>query len=229
MSITLGIYDLFAYLIPGMAYLFVINEFSKLAGRPLLDVTAISQSGENAPGIVVLILLLAGAYLTGHIFDIVAHWFVYRLIYRSKTSDDVLAGLKSRYPSLKLDFEAKDWVILLVLLRQRNLDLIRSYDKYEADSIMFRNISLLSFLVFMVAIGWVVINHASPWYLLLSAAALVICSLAYKSSRRFHAWFFESIYLSSLEYGNSLQEVMDYQKQRSARWIPQNRKRLSHP
>ena len=36
MSLTIGIYDLFAYIIPGLLYLFVLNEFLQLIGAAYL-------------------------------------------------------------------------------------------------------------------------------------------------------------------------------------------------
>ena len=39
MSIAIGIYDLFSYLIPGALYLYLINDFLRVVGWQYIDLT----------------------------------------------------------------------------------------------------------------------------------------------------------------------------------------------
>jgi hypothetical protein len=71
MSITLEIYDVFSYAIPGVLYLFTFNEGLKLLRLPFVD---ISQSN-NGYHFFLLALL---SYLVGHLFDYISHGIWYR-------------------------------------------------------------------------------------------------------------------------------------------------------
>ncbi len=66
MSFTLGLYDLFANLIPGFIYLFIFNETLRELGFAYFDVTQI----DNVPYFLLLAML---AYLVGHVMDYLAH------------------------------------------------------------------------------------------------------------------------------------------------------------
>ena len=68
MSITLGIYDFFAYLIPGLLYLFVFNEFLRSIGRSTLNIVSWFRMGQ-APDIILFVPILIGDYIIGQIFD----------------------------------------------------------------------------------------------------------------------------------------------------------------
>ena len=46
MSISLGIYDLFSYLIPGVLYLFVLNQFFRVIGWQSIDIASWLKPGQ---------------------------------------------------------------------------------------------------------------------------------------------------------------------------------------
>lgn len=208
MSITLGIYDLFSYLTPGILYLYVINELLKFFGKGLSDLLPATNGGTTIQDAMFVVLGLVVAFVAGHIFDLVARWFVFRLIYRDKTSQTVLTKLKARDSGANIQFEAKDWHLLLILLRQRNLAVAQAFDKHEADSIMFRNISLISLLMAFIMAARALLGNPFMWVLFM--IGLVICAMAASRSRTLHTWFFEGIYLAALEYGRSVAEVLAY-------------------
>lgn len=204
MSITLGIYDLFSYLIPGVLYLYVINETLRLFK---VDPTSLMPP---MPEGVLYILGLVLAFVTGHIFDLVARWLVFRLIFRDKTSQTVLETIQRRDVDANLQFVAKDWHLLLVLLRQRNFEVAQSFDKHEADSIMFRNISLIG-LAMALILGYRALTE-NPWLWIAAAIAALVFVMAARRSRTLHTWFFEGIFLAALEYGNSVGKVIENQE-----------------
>lgn len=223
MSITLGIYDLFSYLTPGILYLYAINEVLKLFSLSLNDLLPAVSNGSTAQDIMFAVLGLVAAFVTGHIFDMLARWFVFRLIYRDKTSQTVLDVLKVRDAGANIQFEAKDWHLLLVLLRQRNLEVAQSFDKHEADSIMFRNISLIALLMAFIVAARAVLGNPFQW--ILFVVGLVVCIMAASRSRTLHTWFFEGIYLAALEYGTSVDEVLAYKKEQVSK-VPQKTRRI---
>jgi hypothetical protein len=204
MSITIGIYDLFAYTLPGFLYLYVIYEF--------LDITRIVNI--NIIKLIVkanlleVLLIAVAAFLVGQIFDGAAHWFVFDVVQKYKTSQALLDRIKQRDSRVDIEFEAKDWHLLLILLRQRNLDVAQTFDKHEADSIMFRNISFMALLNSLVMAAGAVMEHSGYWIGVI--ISLFICVVSARRSRTLHGWFFEGIFLASLEYGRNIEQVLSW-------------------
>lgn len=204
MSISIGIYDLFAYTIPGLLYMYVAYEILALTG--VVEIDIVNQL--SSAGFLAVILVAIAAFLTGQIFDNLAHWFVFSLIYRDKTSQLMLDKIKQRDSGANIQFEAKDWHLLLVLLRQRNLEVAQTFDKHEADSIMFRNISLIALLNALVLGAKAIIENPTWWNG--AVISFVVCIVTARRSRTLHTWFFEGIFLAALEYGRSVEEVLVY-------------------
>ena len=212
MPFTLGFYDLFSYLIPGMLYLYVINEVMRLLN---VDLSAVfpGLAFSSLPDYVVFAFLLGIAYLAGHIFDNIARWFVFSLIYRGRKSLVVLNEIKKRDTSVNVQFEASDWHLLLIILRQRNLPVAHTFDKYEADSIMFRNISLIALWMGFIMAARAMLENPMLWFA--AAAAFGVCFLATRRSYKFHGWFFEGVFLAALAYGKTVNEVLEYDQTQS--------------
>ena len=77
----------------------------------------------------------------------------------------------------------------------------------SADSIMFRNISLIGFLMAFI-LGYRAITE-NPWLWIAVVIAILIFSMAARRSFTLHTWFFEGIFLAALEYGNSVSKVIE--------------------
>lgn len=212
MSISLGVYDFYAYIIPGLLYLFVTNELFRNVGWRFVDVGIWFQPGQ-APGIIFAIAILLLAYLVGHMLDIVAYQFYlilrYRLRHKEGVSDHQLNYLRKRYPYLDIQYNPKDWNTLFTLLRERNNDIAKVIDKYQADSIMLRNIA---FSMFLFAIMQVALFFTTGLWENLSVAmvSFLISSLSMNKSNRFRAWSYTTIFEASLGYGKTLKEVVEY-------------------
>jgi hypothetical protein len=216
MSITLGIYDLFSYLIPGVFYLFVVNEFLRSIGSKYFVMDAWIQQVQSS-SFALLIILLLGGYVVGHILDPLSQRFFnffYRLGGRITPPVKGLKMMKERHLELNIQFEPKDWDILLALIRQRNLEMAQVLDKFQADSKMLRNIAFgLLILVSTQIISFVSTNEIS--ILLNVLGELFLFYFAISKSNQFHLWFFEDTFKASLEYGSSLKKVIEYSKENS--------------
>lgn len=220
MSITLGMYDLFSYLIPGILYLYVINQLLGLFKADLFAVLPKTPNSAPLPDLILVTLGIVAAFVAGHIFDLVARVFVFRLIYRKKTSETILTNIKQRDTDAKIQFKADDWHVLLVLLRQRNLQVAQSFDKHEADSIMFRNISLIALLLGLISIARAILEN--PMFWILAVLGLIVCIMTARRSYTFHTWFFEGIFLAALEYGNTMDKVIGYNKKNKSEQSPRS-------
>jgi len=208
MSIAIGVYDFFSYTIPGVFYLYIIYEFLKLFKVDVNNLLSVIANTSTPFQVTILIIGLVTAFIVGHVFDMVAHFLVFNLMYRGKTSQIVLDKIKRRDNDANIQFEAKDWHLLLILLRQRNLPVAQTFDKHEADSIMFRNISLIALLTAFVMGAKATLDDPYLWITV--GAFLPVWIMAARRSFILHTWFFEGIFLSTLEYGNSVNKVLEY-------------------
>jgi hypothetical protein len=149
--------------------------------------------------------------LAKELFDVVSH-----MRNRKGTAERSLLEIIGRYPDMNIKFSPKDWSTLFVLLRIRNLELSKFIDKFNADALMLRNIS---FALILFTITYVVeFFITGDWaFLLTSVISLTFCILAFSRSEDFRARFFKHIYRASLEYGLSIEEVINYNKNKTQR------------
>jgi hypothetical protein len=212
MSVSLGIYDFFAYIIPGTLYLFVFNELLRSFGFKFINVISWFQPGQS-PNILLFVPVLIAAYIIGHIIDPLAynfyHKYIYRIRHKKKIYEKQLQYLKEGYPKLNIQFEPRDWTVLFTLLRERNVEITKVIDKYQADSMMLRNIALGTLVLAINYLGN--FFFLGSWaYLIVSLGILIISLLAINKSNQFRTWFYSAIYEASLGYGTDLKAVIQH-------------------
>ncbi len=212
MSITIGIYDFFSYIIPGVLYLFTFNEVLKLLRLQNLNISLLSN-------ITYLVFLGLLSYLVGHLFDYISHHIWYRLFYRGKSEERAYIRFKS-LPGIKAEFEPMQWPILLSIIRHNDMDLCNTIDKNKATSIMLRNVSFALFLLAIVSAVSTFNSGFSLNFALVTIAALIGCFVALLRGDVFNQWFYLLIYQQSLAYGSNLKEVLENNRQ--------NNKKKSH-
>ena len=211
MSFSIGIYDLFAYTIPGFLYIYMVYDFLQKLGVLRFGLSNLPALPDGY-GIFTFVLMLVSAHLLGHLVDPIAHWFVYRLFKPFKFSERVLPRVKQLHNDIDIKFQPKDWGLLFSMLRLRNQELARTIDTFEANSIMLRNISFGLFLLGALHTYSLFLNFT------LLLATLVIgfflfSFIARKRSHIFHIWFLTGIFESSLRFGTSLKEVIAYDQE----------------
>ena len=214
MSIDLGIYDLFSFIVPGLLYLYAFDELSRSIGWRYVDVNSWIVSGQM-PNLIFLFPILVAAYIVGHLFDSVSQKFFNLFSY----FDDNLEkndywykhAIKDRYPKLNIQFVPKDRTVLFTLIRQRNIEMAKVLDGFSANSIMLRNIAfglvLLSVVNFIFLFKTKVLD-----YLVAALIILVLSFLAILRSKKYKEWFNKDIFRASLEYGVSVEDVVGYSR-----------------
>ena len=211
MSITLGIYDLFSYLIPGMFYLYVFNEILRSVGLNHFQISVGIQQSQSL-SIILLVPILLGAFVIGHILDPISQRFfnfLYRISGRLTYPRRSLQEINERHPILNVRFQPKDWDILLSIIRQRNIEMARILDKFQADSKMLRNIAFG--LIFLSLTQITIFFSTKDFANLLNALGeITLFYFAISKSNQFYLWFFSDIFKASLEYGSDLVEVIEY-------------------
>jgi len=210
MSINLGFYDFFSYLIPGLLYLYVFNEFLRGTGQKFVDIGIWLQSGQ-APSLTVFIPILIGSYLVGHLLDPVAQR-LFKIFYHIRNPKKVYAqaldDMKAHHPNLDIKFDPKDWNLLLNFIRHRNLEMAHILDKFNADAIMLVNIALGLFSLTLIQAG--MFFSSNNWiYLINSAGVFILFLLSIFKCNQFRSWFFIGVFQAALEYGKDLEEVVE--------------------
>ena len=211
MSITLSIYDVFANLLPGLLYLFAINEFIKAVGFKGMDVSTLPASAQT------LGILFVG-YLLGHLFNALTYNGWYLLFYRDSSQHDrnnmksdsgkALASLRNQYPDLDFGtFLPRDSDILFSALQISNKELADRIEITRVTAIMMRNVSFGIFIFGMVA-GIHAVREASLNYVLVALACIVASRLALRQTARYYHWFFKEVFRAALLYGKSLPEII---------------------
>lgn len=194
MSITVGIYDLFSYTIPGALYLFLILETWRLV------------TGTNFPLDIGNIghLVVAGglSFLLGIIISPVSRIIYYPLFLRKQTMEEkVLEEIKMRYAEVQIDFTADQWPIIFAHIRREDLEIANNIDRSRAFNVMLRNISLgLSLFIVTQIVTFIQDGNIFP-HSIIVIASLIFLITTISQGLRFHELF----YLNIFEYAISTQ------------------------
>lgn len=216
MPISLGIYDVFANLLPGVLYLFAINEILKALGFPHMELTSQTFTLES-------FIILALGYLLGHIFNSFTYRWWFRLFYRyprgyernsgnskstNNPNEQVLKRLKQLYPDLHIKFSPRDMDLLFNAIQIKNKELADRIETTRANAIMMRNIS---FGLFLLGVSGI-INIIIHGFLLSHLGILLVCwlgsAISLVQTWKYYEWFSRDVFLTAINYGSTLDEVV---------------------
>ena len=214
MSISLSIYDLFANLLPGLLYLFAINEILKSLGGKYME---LNDATFNAGSL----LILALGYILGHIFNSFTYRGWYMLLYRYRKEEGrerdhaksdggkALHSLQKLYPDIKMRFYPRDADLLFNAIQIMNKELADRIEVLRANAIMMRNIS---FGLFLLAVAEL-INFVGQGFLFEYLGIGVVClfgsAISLFQTSKYYEWFYKDVFRTSIHYGDSLQAVVN--------------------
>ncbi|HCK66146.1 MAG TPA: hypothetical protein DHW49_07755 [Anaerolineae bacterium] len=216
MPISLGIYDVFANLLPGVLYLFAINEILRAVGAKHMELNNQTFTLES-------FIILALGYLLGHIFNNFTYRGWFRLFYRyprgyvrdkgksrdeNSPNEQALGSLKRLYPDLNIKFYARDADLLFNAIQIKNKELADRIETTRANAIMMRNIS---FGLFLLAIGEFIIfinEGFSLTYLGIVIACLLGSRISLAQTWKYYEWFYKDVFRTAITYGDSLDAVI---------------------
>src|SRR5258706_12625805 len=212
MSISLRIFDVFANLLPGLVYLFAIDEFIKSVGYKGIDVSTLPSSAQT-------IGILFIGYLLGHLFNALTYNGWYLLFYRESSFHDrnnmqsdsgkALTTLTNQYPDLDFgNFLPRDSDILFSALQVNNKDLAERIEITRVTAIMMRNVSFGLFIFGMVEIIYAV-RDTSLNNIWIALACVVASRLALTQTAKYYHWFFKDVFRIATLYGKSSSEVVN--------------------
>jgi hypothetical protein len=201
MSISVSIYDLFAYTIPGFLYLFLLDELFRLFGSSYWDVSTTDFSKYWLP-------ITLFAYLTGQIMDYVCHRLWTRIWYRVPSDERAYKKFVMVISKDKFDLNPKQWSLLLNMIRKEDHPTGEMLDRFIATSIMLRNISFGLILLALLNLYMAIQPSFSFYHIILMLGIMVFSAIALRRSDYFNLLFYSTIFYQAVLYGKDMQEVL---------------------
>ncbi len=190
MSIRIGLYDFFAYTLPGMLYVAIVGFWLSTLGLVRIDPLAVTQ----ASALVVLILAGVG-YVSGLLLDTFAYGWIRFFHPRNQVVTKAAFEQFARiYPAWTGRFTHNDWGILLRAIKSKSLEAAMDVEQHNVAAIMLRNISLG---LLLTAISFVVVaflDTSFGWNLVWAAAAIGFSIVAMRRSQVRRNWFYLAIF-----------------------------------
>ena len=201
MSIVISIYDIFAFTIPGLLYLFVINEWLRTFNYSKMDLFQLNL-------VVQWVAIMLLAYLVGQVLDFVGLRLWVRLWYRQPDEERAYKKFQTIRPDEKTNFNPSQWSILFALIQREDHVTAERIDRNIAIRILLRNVSfgllLYSFLQIYLSFQntFSLPNFLCAFFLL----AFSVASL--RKSDYYNILLYTSIFQHAALYGRNMQEVM---------------------
>lgn len=193
MSISVGVYDFFAYTLPGGLYLLFLWLLLKRLG-----VTTIPLATTD-PSIAQAVVIGTAAYLLGLIAAPLS-WNRWFLIFGPRDAPRAaFERVKKIYPDVSFGFSPPQWPVLEARLAREHGDILNKVDKFRATYIMLRSTCFaLVLLALLQMFSWV--GASSPRAadvlsaILMAAVLLFLSAIAARSSHRFANWSYSLVY-----------------------------------
>jgi hypothetical protein len=207
MSLTLGLYDVFANIVPGLVYLSLIYELSVFL-KLNISYSSVMSNSFLVIGLLVLALIL------GHILNRVSYTLWFRRFESYGASRRiVLESLSYQHP--ELGFEADDAELLLAVIKHNDFELSERIESNRANGIMMRNLSFGFFLHAIVSIMFLIKDGVSVAYISYLVCSLLFCILSIQRTKDFIRWFYRDIFLETLNYGDNVSEVLKLSRRKT--------------
>ncbi len=200
MTIQLGIYDFFAYAVPGGLYLLLLTYLLASFSGGKFDFASLSNLS-----LVQTLIFTVIAYLAGLVVDRIAV-FWYRIFEPRQLEDKVLEKLKQRYSNLEFRFQGKDWAVLIAYLQREKPETTSEIHRFNAIHIFLKNASFAFIILSVAEVVLLIINRFDWEYLLISVGAALSSIISARQAVRFKRWFFsanfEAVIAKGLEQGD---------------------------
>lgn len=199
MSSRLGIYDIFARIVPGGLYLASLVEFARVLNLIRFDWGTALNKLEVVPSIGLAII----AFILGSALDAISvRWHA---LFRLPSKG--LEAFKREHKDWKIEFQDKDWAILRAYVYTKDLNVADQIERHNALSIMMRNISLGLALLSVTEL----IQLIKTMDLRYSILVVTLMFLSYQAAiqaRNMNDWFYRSIYETIIAYRLDLEDMV---------------------
>lgn len=183
MSLTLGIYDVFSYMLPGSVYLIIIFHQFNWAKNIL----------QNQIQLGWIVAFLGLSYVTGILFDYLAVVLWYRFFATKNLHLSELEKFKRNNPNLEIRFTDKQWAVLQSYASLHSNENTHT-DRYATQKIMLRNISFGLLILTFIHLFLFFTNQYSELNLIVFLGAFFLSIISGKSAQKFDHWMVSKIY-----------------------------------
>ncbi len=186
MSIRVGTYDFFAYLIGGVFFLANILYIAQKFLPIPIDIAKLSSTEFLVFGVM--------AYVLGHVVHQISNRLWYRFFMPKDLHKKTMKELSNELPSIKINFDDADWYTLLAYIKRNSVEMAQDVEHFHAISIMLRSTSF-SLLLFSLTFGVEFFtNNYSYAMLVFSILTMILSIILVQTSVKNHKYFFRSIY-----------------------------------
>lgn len=190
MSIRTGIYDFFAYTIPGIFYLFIVGFGLFLFNINLMDLFSINTMSYYN----VLILIFWG-FIVGIIMDTFADKFVLIFIKsHHEARDSAFNEFSNKHPWVKYKIKPVDWAIMMMAIKKTSREMAADIEQHNVAHIMLRNLCFGFALVSLLILIYFILSNKEVIFLLYLFISLCffLGSMRQCVLRRY--WFYMNIF-----------------------------------
>lgn len=192
MSIRIGLYDFFAFTIPGAFYLLTLGYLYANYGTQTIDFQIFREFTS-------LLILLGAmvAYIVGNLLDKAARQWQQFFIPKD-TAKTVLDAFKANHPQFTYKFQHTDGDIIRAYIKRVDPDTASAIEKYGATRTMFRNISLN--FMFLSAILLIQAITSNQWgiNLFIFLSVFILSIISGKQGARYDEWYHALTYESAI-------------------------------
>ncbi len=210
MSIAISIYDIFAFTIPGLLYLFVINEWLRTLNYSNIDLLQLNLVAQ-------WVLLVLLAYLAGQVLDFVGLRLWVRLWYRQPDEERAYKKFLTIRPDEKTNFSPHQWSMLFAVIQREDCATAERIDRNIAIRILLRN---ASFGLLIYSVLQFYLSFRAAFLLTNFLSAIFLLALSFASLRKsdyYNILLYNSIFQQAALYGKNLQEVMTAVRNQTAK------------
>jgi hypothetical protein len=202
MGNKIGIYEFFAYTVPGGLYILVgvyaLHLFEIVPIKP----SYFSLSAVN------FFFFVAFSYVFGHIFNRICDVIWYRF-FRVNHFETMLAKFRNIYPNMEFNFSPIDWPILLACLRRENLQIVSEIEKFNAAAILFKNISFAFLILSIAQIVQLAFFEVSSVHFILLIFFVISSIISMDRSLVYNKWFSATIYEAIIARSININDLID--------------------
>gem|GEM_PF-842871 len=189
MSIRIGLYDFFAYTLPGILYVAILTFWLNTIGILAIDFSVLKDFS-----LIALFMFVGAGYITGLIFDPIAFRLIRFFIGRNRDATKAAyEKFTERHPWVNLKYEAKDWSILLRAIKSVSMEAATDVEQHNVTFIMLRNIGF-AFILCFISSGVYYFVTRNLWDLGLGILFLTMAILAMWRSKIRREWFYIAVF-----------------------------------
>jgi hypothetical protein len=183
MSIQIGLYDFFAYTLPGVLFLSVLGYAGASFG--LFQFNFQVFNGLSTP---LVLVSLAASYILGMLLEPIAkRW--YRVLQPKSRTKTIFKEFKEIHPDWEIDVHPEDAGLVRAYIKQENVELALAIEEDGATGKMLRNFSV-GFAVFaLILLLQLLTNGFQISRLAMLFVAAMLSIIAASEAAKFDRWF----------------------------------------